>query len=38
MESSMSDRAARRSIWGDDDQQGAMNYVTPEVTLAADLQ
>lgn len=31
----MSERSERRSVWGDDDQQGAMNYVTPEVTLAA---
>lgn len=31
----MTERSERRSIWGADDQQGAMNYVTPDVTLAA---
>lgn len=31
----MSERSARRSQWGEDDQKGAMNLVTPDVTLEA---
>ena len=31
----MSDRGKRRSPWGEDDQIGAMNLVSPDVTLNA---
>lgn len=31
----MSERSERRSRWGDDDQRGAANLVTPDVTLGA---
>lgn len=31
----MSQRSERRSHWGEDDQKGAMNLVTPEATPEA---